>query len=570
MTDPPHAVPQTVAPAAGGYRWSRQQPSQRSYAYSRAAGPAVRLQLKALTLALGCPLALLVATLTCTTSCKAAVQPPVPLIHLAFAPGSEWTVAFNRTKDGCDLHDGVDSMPAAFHSRRDNLTYFWGAVGTELRPSAGRTLDDLRHDCSIGSIFNATLAQTPQSWANYQWLQSVHMMPNGTAFALIHNEFHAFNVSDRLSFCTTTKSNATYRLGEYCNMWSTGIGVSHDFGHSFRLVAPPPAHRVFSAPFRYERDQRVFGFGALSAMIEGDDGAFYGLVYSRSNSRTNDTQAGGMCAFRSESLGVPASYRGWAGRDAGFVSRWPDPYTSTHEDVRTPTTCLPIARKGSHPSPRKLVGLRGASPPSHMLFTDSGNGHVAYSWSWETDFARAVTRWSEPSILDLELDRHLVGKTTVWYPTILDHNSPGLGDDSYSSVSNGTAFVYAVVNRNIMRRRALLVAGPPPPLPPPAVPLGRHCQKLEVSGAGVDGVNGLFVILSNRTSDGVAIYSKPDGVHQVYRYDGIWKIAHITHKDQVWYEQTQAMPESHVPPSAKWHATREWFTPAPLPLRCAD
>jgi hypothetical protein len=125
---------------------------------------------------------------------SAAVQPPLPSLlppsmHLAFAPGSAWSVVFNRTKDGCDLHDGVDSMPAAFHSRRENLTYFWGAVGVELRPSTGRTLDDLRHDCSVGSIFNATLAQTPQSWANYQWLQSVHILANGTAFALIHNEF---------------------------------------------------------------------------------------------------------------------------------------------------------------------------------------------------------------------------------------------------------------------------------------------------------------------------------------------------------------------------------------------
>jgi len=469
-------------------------------------------------------------------------------------------------------------MPAAFHSRRDNLTYFWGAVGMELRPSTGHSLDDLRHDCSVGSIFNATLAQTPQSWANFQWLQSVHMLPNGTAFALIHNEFHGYNVSGHLSYCTATKSNATYRLGEYCNMWSTGIGVSHDFGRSFGLVARPPHHRVFSAPFRYERDEKVFGFGALSAMIEGEDGAFYGLVYSASSSRTNATQPLGMCAFRTDSLGMPAAYRGWAGKAAGFVSRWPDPYTPAQEESGTtaPSACLPIAHKGSHPSPRKLVGLRGdgsggggAPPPAHMLFSDWGSGLVASSWSWEADFAQAVTSWSEPSLLDLELDRHVVGAGTVDYPTILDHNSPGLGDDSYSTVSNSTAYVYAVVNRNVVRRRVLLLAGPAPPPAPPAAPLSRHCRKVEVSGAGVDDVNGLFVLL-NHTSDGVAMYAKPDGEHQIYRYEGRWKIAHIEHSDQVWYEQVRAQPDSHVPPSSKWHATREWFAPAPLPLRCAD
>ena len=517
----------------------------------------------------------LVGSLAALVATTAAVPPPM---HLAFPPGSAWAVAFNRSKDRCDLHDGADSMPAAFHSRRDNLTYFWGAVGMELRPSTGHTLDDLRHDCSVGSIFNATLAQTPQSWANFQWLQSVHMLQNGTAFALIHNEFHGYNVSGHLSYCTATKSNATYRLGEYCNMWSTGIGVSHDFGRSFELVAPPPHHRVFSAPFRYERDEKVFGFGALSAMIEGEDGAFYGLVYSASSSRTNATQPLGMCAFRTDSLGVPAAYRGWAGKEAGFVSRWPDPYTPVQEESGTtaPSTCLPIAHKGSHPSPRKLVGLRGdggggggAPPPAHMLFSDWGSGLVASSWSWEADFAQAVTSWSEPSLLDLELDRHVVGASTVDYPTILDHNSPGLGDDSYSTVSNSTAYVYAVVNRNVVRRRVLLLAGPAPPAPPAAAPLSRHCRTVEVSGAGVDDVNGRFILL-NRTSDGVAMYAKPDGEHQIYRYEGRWKIAHIEHSDQVWYEQVHAQPDSHVPPSSKWHATREWFTPAPLPLRCAD
>jgi hypothetical protein len=205
-----------------------------------------------------------------------------------------------------------------------------------------------------------------------------------------------------------------------------------------------------------------------------------------------------------------------------------------------------------------------------MLFTDWGSGIVAYSWSWEVDFGQAVTSWSEPSLLDLELDRYVVGASSVVYPTILDHHSPSLGDDSYASVSNDTAYVYAVINRNILRRRVLLLAGPAPPPPHPPAPLSRHCQTVEVSGAGVASVNGLFVLLVNRTSDGVALYSKPDGNHQIYRYGGTWKIAHIKHSDQVWYEQLRAPPDSYVPPSSKWHATKEWFTPAPLPLRCVD
>jgi hypothetical protein len=497
------------------------------------------------------------------------------IMHLAWAPGTgtKWEVAFNRTRDGCDQHDGVDSMPAAFFNRRDNLTTFWGAVGTELRPSTGPSLDELKHDCSTGSIFNATMAQTAESFANYQWMQSVTMFPNGTAFALIHNEFHAFNVTDKQDYCSATKSNASFRLGEFCNMWSTGLGVSHDFGKTFHLVAQPPLHRVFSAPFTYVKDQKVFGFGALSSMIQGHDSAWYGLVYFNSNSRTNATQPHGMCAFRTDSLGDPTRYRGWAGQRDGFTSQWLDPYAaSTEAGVAAPSTCTPIkaAQRGSHPSPRRLVGMGGNNPPLFLYFTDKNQGEVAYSFSWEADFAKAVVDWSSSPVgtLDMGLSRYIV-HGSLNYPTILDHSSPALGDDSFATVSNDTAFVYAVIDRNILRRRVVFLPGPAPAPALPAPAISRSCRHVRVSGAGLAGVDGIYSI-SNHTSDGVAMYSQSDDIHQIYRYRGVWKIAHMAHSDSVWYVQQRAQPKSHVPPSENWHATVEGYVPAPALLSCIE
>jgi hypothetical protein len=511
-----------------------------------------------------------------TADPKLQLQPPMMMMHLAFAPGSEWRVAFNRTRDRCDQRDGVDSMPAAFFNRRDNVTTFWGAVGTELHPSRGPSLDELTHDCSTGSIFNATLAQTPESYANYQWLQSVRMLPNGTAFALIHNEFHAWNVTGTVKqeYCSIARGNASYRLGEYCNMWSTGLGISHDFGQSFHLVAKPPLHRVFSAPFRYEKDQKVFGFGALSSMIQGHDSAWYGLVYSVSDQRTNATQPHGMCAFRTDSLGDPTRYRGWAGESKGFSARWSDPYAPDTGVGAAPHACTPISaphQKGSHPSPRRLVGLGGKNPPRHMLFTDKSGGEVAYSFSWEADFAKAVVEWGSSLVgtLDMGLSRYTV-HGSLNYPTLLDHSSPALGDDSFTTVSNDTAFVYAVIDRNVLRRRVVFLPGPAPAPAPPVPPIKRGCRKLQVSGAGLGGVNGVYSVVLNRTSDGVAMYSQSDGIHQIYRYRGLWKIARMAHRDSVWYVQERVQPDSHVPPSANWHATIEGYTPAPALISCIE
>jgi len=62
-----------------------------------------------------------------------------------------------------------------------------------MRVSVGPSLDRLKHGCTR-SLFNSTLDTTPQSFANYQWLQSAHFLDDGTIVALVHNEFHGWEV----------------------------------------------------------------------------------------------------------------------------------------------------------------------------------------------------------------------------------------------------------------------------------------------------------------------------------------------------------------------------------------
>ena len=61
--------------------------------------------------------------------------------------------------------------------------------GVHASTSLGATLDTLsRKDCRR-VVFNSSFELTPQSYANHQWLQSVRVFANGSAWGLVHNEF---------------------------------------------------------------------------------------------------------------------------------------------------------------------------------------------------------------------------------------------------------------------------------------------------------------------------------------------------------------------------------------------
>ena len=185
--------------------------------------------------------------------------------QLYFDAASSWEVVFNEPRDLCpDLgppppaedfaRDGTDSMPAAYYSSVTNLTYMWAAVSGGIRPNVGlgpRGLDAMSHDCQR-VLFNSSFLPTPESYANFQWLQSAHLFDNGTGFALVHNEFHGWTVPGAARYCSynhTAHPPHGTNLGGICNMWSTGVAQTTDGGESWQLVSKPPAHRVFSTPY---------------------------------------------------------------------------------------------------------------------------------------------------------------------------------------------------------------------------------------------------------------------------------------------------------------------------------
>ena len=317
-------------------------------------------------------------------------------------------------------------------------------------------------------------------------------------------------------------------------LWSTGLGICEDFGQqSCRLVAAPPGHRVFSLPYRYNGSLlRTVGYGAIAnGLLPGDDGGIYGIINVEG---PVGKQRAGNCAFRTElaTAANPSSYRGWRaaepnGTDGSstFAMRWIDPYQTQTADpgehVCDPIpglqqAALPENPAAYHLSPRRLRGVpTDGSWPSYAMLSDTvtpsakrspdGEFLLQVFFSYEMDYARAVSRWEQASqpVRLTGLGRWTTlargGSGAIFYPTWLDGDAPKHGDDAYQSVTNGSTgslYIYAAVGMpvaSVLRHRVLLKPGTPAPAPPKVhPPTPSDCAMIRVMGAGQARANGVY------------------------------------------------------------------------------
>lgn len=185
-----------------------------------------------------------------------------------------------------------DSMPLAWHNPLTGRTSLITANDWGTFAKVAPRLSDLRSgaqqaDCSH-RVFTSTNSSNPSTYANHQWMQSVHMWTDGTGISLVHNEFHGDTVPANSSICSYHWPDKRAPNGE-CQIWSTGVGFTRDGGEHWELVRSPPEHVAFVLPRRYSVDQPIAGFGALGALIELD-GYYYGHVMEVNAGRTADSQ----------------------------------------------------------------------------------------------------------------------------------------------------------------------------------------------------------------------------------------------------------------------------------------
>jgi hypothetical protein len=201
------------------------------------------------------------------------------------------------------------------------------------------------------------------------------------------------------------------------------------------------------------------------------------------------------------------------------------------------------------PAKKKQTVSYAFSPPSPA--TDSGSSDTpANNKNIDSDSNDPrFTTWEPAQYLNIQewLDPRRFGSDwKMLYPTIIDHDSPfGLSGGSnnvetladglsYSLVGNSSLHLYFVVQgtdaTTVRLPVAWIAAGapePPSPFPPPKPACGASkADSVVVTGAGADGVNGVYR-KTNRTTP--APGSEPafelDAQHQLYSERGVWRLA---------------------------------------------
>lgn len=272
-----------------------------------------------------------------------------------------------------------------------------------------------------------------------------------------------------------------------------------------------------------------------------------------------------MCAFRTDALFTPSSYRGWNG--TAFETVFADPYTQP-APIPSAHVCQPIfnttEQPAMHASPRRIVwsdkevaraAAEGTTLPEYIFFSDFRGDAVASMFSFESDFAKAATNWSNPVILPVDLQRYYTAHGQFHYPTLLDVASPQFADNSYATVTNESAYVYLTISRVLYRRHVVFKGVPPPAPPPPAPPLPANCSVISVSGAGIDGYNGEYTRQSHQPRQ----YVKDSG-HWIYAQDGVWRMGHYA----VDVAYTNTVVNTSTPKAMDWYAVKSWGVPNPL------
>ena len=174
--------------------------------------------------------------------------------HLVFAPSSDWEFAFAFATDACPninprnhvRGDMPDSMPVAWYDRSTNTSSLISATsqGIHASTSPGPTLAMLSRKNCGRVVFNSSFGLHPDSYANHQWLQSVRVLANGTAYGLVHNEFKPeLKGAPEYSaaYCPCVHNTSCSTSNSACELWSTASKLQwHPTIAPLVQNSPPP------------------------------------------------------------------------------------------------------------------------------------------------------------------------------------------------------------------------------------------------------------------------------------------------------------------------------------------
>jgi len=216
----------------------------------------------------------------------------------------------------CGVNDTPD-IPARAFVDGDGITHMIDG-STSFHWMTGPSVYNQTRNCT--PAWNSTQNPDPSMFASAEWLDSPHVFPNGTVFALVHVEYDAMNIE-------VPKCPHNYPL---CWTVTITLARSDDWGYTWRHARPPPDHLVMAVPYEFNQTQPASGWGDPSNIIVNpDDGLFYFAAWNRN---TVGLQVPGICFMRTADLTDPAAWRAHGGGGV-FNITLPSPYTMPSGDA---------------------------------------------------------------------------------------------------------------------------------------------------------------------------------------------------------------------------------------------
>ena len=354
-------------------------------------------------------------------------------------------VAHDWSTDRCELMDVIDG-PARFVRAEDGSLVLFDGNAPNYYVSRGTNFASMRRDCSAPALVSA-LRSTPESYENVEWLWAIYR-EGSTWHALIHNEFH--------DAAAAGCQPGNQFPGNPCWYNSVTYAVSMNGGHSFSKRGAP-AHVVAPAPHAWTPplggvpvgNGFVEGYFNPSNIVHAADGYYYAFLMAIPTQ--NWTVAQGLCAFRTQTIGDPASWRAWGG--SGFNLRMTSPYATggpapvcmfldtlmTHSHVVYSTYLERYMAVASGQGPLDVDGR----PTCGFFYALSAD---LVHWSKHRLLAEASLPWCPAGFSALE-------PVNVLYPSLVDHADTTVNFERAGS----TPYLYYVrfndggLDRDLMR-----------------------------------------------------------------------------------------------------------------------
>ena len=114
-------------------------------------------------------------------------------------------------------------------------------------------------------------------------------------------------------------------------------------------------------------------------------------------------------------------------------------------------------------------------------------------------------------------------------------------------------------------KQAIHVPGPAPPLSPLACDATK-ANAITITGAGTAAANGRYV-RTNATMDGRPSF-RLDAAHQLYSYQGQWRVAQSGVKDSIVYTDSASKHRDGPSVAAAWTVAPAGVAPAPRSIAC--